>query len=647
MTKKKNLTSRQKKSWQPYLGAIVLLAVTVIAYSPALHGQPIWDDEAHLTRLELRSFHGLIQIWTQPEVTQQYYPLVHTVFWLEQKLWEDALLPVHLVNVLLHGISSLILLGILQKLRIPGAWLAAGIFALHPIQVESVAWISELKNTLSGVFFLAAALTYLRFDQTRKRNAYFIALALFLAGLMCKTVIAPLPAALLVVFWWRRGRLSFKQDFLPLIPFFVIGLSAGLFTAWVEHTYIGAQGADFNFSFFERCLIAGRAFWFYLGKLAWPADLIFIYPRWHISHAVWWQYLFPLAALALLVILWILRRRSRAPLAAILFFAGMLFPALGFFNVYPFVYSFVADHFQYLAGIGVITLLAAGFSMFLNKMGPQYKKVGLAISALVLTLLGGLTYIQAGMYRDAETLYRTTLQRNPGCWMAHDNLGVVLRDKGMLDGAITQYHKALELKPNHAQAHYNLGIALRQKGQTDEAIAEYRQALKLRPNYQKAHNNLGNVLFQTGRTDEAIDHYRAALELQPDYAEAHNNLGNALTQKDSLEQAVTHYNRALEIRPNYTEARFNLAGAYARSGKIDEAIIHYREALREGFNRPQAFVGLGDALQDKGLTEEALMQYESALRLATAQGNTSLATRIEEGIASIRTHLTSPNKSHE
>ena len=328
-------------------GWLLLIAV-ILAYQPAWHGKPIWDDDAHLTPPGLRSSQGLARIWIEPGATQQYYPLVHSIFWIEYKLWGDATPGYHLINILLHAFAALLLWKILRRLQVPGAYLAAAMFALHPVCVESVAWISEIKNTLSGAFYLGAALAYLRFDRTRNWRFYFVTLGLFLLGLMSKTVIATLPAALLVVFWWQRGKLSWKQDVLPLIPFFAVGIGAGLFTAWVEWKFVGASGSGYDFSIMDRLLIAGRAIWFYLGKLVWPVDLAFIYPRWHVSRTVWWQSLFPITALLVSVGLWLLSRRNRAPLAAWLFFVGTLFPALGFFNVYPFCYSFVADHFQYL-----------------------------------------------------------------------------------------------------------------------------------------------------------------------------------------------------------------------------------------------------------------------------------------------------------
>ena len=272
---------------------LLLIVATAIAYLPAWNGKQIWDDKAHITAPALRSLNGLKEIWFEPGATQQYYPVVHSAFWLEHKLWGDNVLPYHLVNILLHGFSAILLFQILRRLNVPGAWLAAALFALHPVQVETVAWISELKNTLSGVFCLSSALLYLQFDEKRRPALYGWSLALYLLGLMSKTAMAGLPGALLVVLWWQRGALSWKRDLRPLLPFFAVGLIGGLFTAWVERHFIGAQGAAFHFSLIERGLIAGRDFWFYLFKIVWPAELIFIYPRWNVSAAVWWQVLVP------------------------------------------------------------------------------------------------------------------------------------------------------------------------------------------------------------------------------------------------------------------------------------------------------------------------------------------------------------------
>ena len=341
----------------------VLLAATLAAYLPAWNGGRLWDDDQHLTAPALQSLDGLRRIWLTVDATPQYYPLVHSAFWLEHRLWGDSTLGYHLVSIALHAVAAFLAGLILRRLAVPGAWIAAAVFALHPVHVESVAWMTELKNTLSGVFFLGAALAWLRFDESRRAADHAAMTGLFVLALLSKTVTAMLPAVLLIVAWWKRGTIDLRRDAAPLAPIVALGAGAGVLTAWVERTaIIGPHAGDFAFSFVERCLIAGRAAWFYLGKLAWPVPLVFIYPRWEVSEAAWWQYLYPAALVACLATLWGLRRRSRAPLAALLAFCAALFPALGFVNVYPFRFSLVADHFQYLASLPIIALGAAGLA---------------------------------------------------------------------------------------------------------------------------------------------------------------------------------------------------------------------------------------------------------------------------------------------
>ena len=420
-----DLPSRAAAAPPPCRSAALLLAATALAYLPALRGGFLWDDDAHVTKAALRSLRGLAQIWFTVGATQQYYPVLHTAFWIEHRLWGDAVLGYHLVNVLGHATAAFLLVLILRRVErigpakvepvgpnAPGATrstfvastrsildiplLAGLIFALHPVSVESVAWISEQKNTLSTVFYLLAALVYFRWREGRmdaetkvgtggppvragretstertdgraaRPSLYLLALFCFVLAVLSKSVTATLPAALLVVLWWRRGAISWKADVRPLLPWFVFGAAVGLFTAWVERAYIGAQGSDFNLSLVERCLLAGRVVCFYLGRLIWPTNLVFIYPRWTVDASAAWQYSFPLGLLAAIAALWLGRRRGRGPLAAALFFVGTLFPVLGFVNVYPFIFSFVADHFQYLAAMGIIVPLAWGLAVGLR-----------------------------------------------------------------------------------------------------------------------------------------------------------------------------------------------------------------------------------------------------------------------------------------
>jgi tetratricopeptide (TPR) repeat protein len=621
-----------------------LLLAVLAAYQPVWHGGMLWDDDGHITPSGLRSVDGLARIWFQLGATQQYYPLVHTAFWIEHRIWGDDMLGYHLVNIFLHGLSAFLIAVILQRLSVPGAWLAAVIFALHPVHVESVAWVTEQKNTLSGVLYLCALLAYLRYDRVRESRVYAGALALFVLALLTKTVAATLPAALLVVFWWQRGRLDWRRDVRPLAPFFVIGATGGLLTAYVEKTLIGAQGAEFQFTLIERCLVAGRVIWFYLGKLILPINLTFVYPRWEVSQNVWWQYLFPLGALVLAAWLWLMRKRSRAPLAALLLFGGTLFPVLGFFNVFPFRFSLVADHFQYLASIPVIALFSASLAWLSQRWHFQSQPAIAALLVSAAGLLGIPAWSQSRHYADAETLYRATIECNPSCWMAYNNLGA-LKVNTHKEEAIANFEQALWLKPDYPEGHNNLGSALRGLGRPQEAVIHLQEAIRLKPDYFEAHYNLGLALKDLGRP-EALKQFEEAVRLKPDFAEAHNTLGNALKAIGRSEEAKAQYQQALQLRPDFADAHYNLGVILLGMGQ-PEALIHFEEAVQLKPDFAEARNNLGIILQGLGRWEEAAAQYREALQLKPefADAHYNLGNvqqkmgRVEEAVAQYREAL--------
>jgi tetratricopeptide (TPR) repeat protein len=633
--------------------ALALLAVLLAAYWPALHGGFIWDDDAHVTREELRPLHGLVSIWSQPGATQQYYPVLHSAFWVEHRLWGDSPLGYHLLNVLLHAASTILLYQVLRRLAVPGAMLGAAAFALHPVCVETVAWISEQKNTLSTVFYLASALAYLRFDDGRRRRDYALGFAFFALALLSKSVTATLPAALLVILWWRRGRLSWRNDVLPLVPWFCMSLLAGAMTAWMERNFIGARGAAFGLGIAGRFLVAGRVVWFYLGKLLWPTNLVFNYPRWSVDPGAPWQYAFPAAAAAVLAALWACRGRSRGPLAAALLFAGTLFPALGFINVYPFVFSYVADHFQYLAAAGMISAVAAGLAIAARRLPPGGQAAARGAAVGVVALLGFLTWRQSAKYGDVETFYRAILDGNPASWLAHDNLGVVLVREGKTDEAAAHYREAIRLNPSYPEAYnnlgnvlarsgdwadaadayagalrarpwfaaaeYNWGNAMNAAGLYREAMIHFTNALRLQPVYPDARYGLANALANSGRLAEAVPEYREALRLRPDSPEAHANLGLALAEQGNFAEALAQIAEAVRLRPGYAEAHAYFGYALAGSGRLDEAIAEYRESLRVGPDNPDVHYQIGIALQKLGRGDEANAEFSEARRLSPAR----------------------------
>src|SRR6266481_5741901 len=566
-----------KRDW---FFCLILAVVTILAYEPAWHGALLWDDNANMATPELRSLDGLRRIWFVPRTTQQYYPLLYTSYWLQQRLLGDSTTDYHFVNILLHIGCVVLVLKILRFLRIPGAELAAIIFALHPVNVETVAWISERKNTLSGVFALAATLWYLKFDENRTSGRYALALGLFFLGLLSKTAIVTLPLAWLVVLWWKRGWISLRRDVVPSIPFFFLSAAAGLMTRWVESGNIAYKASTaLAFSPVDRCLIAGRAFWFQLGKVLWPANLMFVYPRWEINAAVWWQYLFPLAVLALLGILWSLRRWFRAPLAGLLVYILLLLPTLGFLNQYFFIYSFVSDHWQYLACLGIITPCASGIVLLAERLERWRAWLEPTMTLVIGGVLFVVTSHQSRMYTNNETLYRAAIARNPTCWMAQVNLGIIRYEANRITEAMDLFKQAMRIKP--AVVYYSLGGILLEAGRVSEAIGEYKEALRIDPGLAEAHYDLGNVLLQTGRNSEAIDEYEEALRIAPDYAKAHNNLGAVLARVGQISEAIEQLKVALRINPNDIVARNNLT----KLKKLKKTI----RAKKKNFNAKEGF----------------------------------------------------------
>jgi Flp pilus assembly protein TadD len=603
-----------RPSWtRPALWAGLIVVLTCVAYVPAMRGGFIWDDDAYVTNnTTLRDAAGLARIWLEPQSVPQYYPLVFTGFWAEYHLWGLAPLGYHVVNVLLHAASAVLLWRLLARLAVPGAWLAAAVFALHPVHVESVGWITERKNVLSGLFYLAAFHAYLRFDDAGRRRwgAYAACVALFVCALLSKTVTSSLPIAVAIALWWRRGRLE-ARDLVPLLPLLVVGAGFGALTAWLEQHHVGA-GEDWSLTRPERFLIAGRAPWFYLGKLVWPHPLVFIYPRWALDPHAWWQVALSVATVAVAAVAWALRARvGRGPLAATLFFGATLFPALGFVDVYPFRYSFVADHFQYMASIGPIALLCG---LAVRGAARLPRPAATIAAAALLAVLGALTWDQGYAYADLETLWRDTIAKNPDAGMAHDNLANILLARGALAEAVDHYREALRVKPNHVEARNNMGAALVRLGRVDEAIGHLREALRIQPIFSEPHFNLGVAYATQGKTADAIAEYSEAIRIRPTHADAQNNLGSLLVGQGKLQEATDHFRAAVQARPDFPEAHTNLGYVYLRTNALDDAAREYQTAirLRQNYASPQNWLGVVYVRQGK--PADAVAAFRAALR---------------------------------
>jgi len=476
------MNSREGESLRPpsrtgsSLAFAALAVVLLLAYQPALRGAFVWDDlDFVVDTTWFDAPDGLRQIWLDPSSTSQYYPLTYSSHWLENRVFGRETAGYHLVNVALHGANVLLLWLVLRRLAVPGALFAAALFALHPVHVESVAWISERKNVLSGLFFLAALLAWLRCsapeaEPVRIRPGWYaLCLALYVAALLSKSVTCALPAVILLLLWWKRGRVS-ATTLRALLPMFVVGIGFALLTVWLERNQVGASGVEFQLSALDRVTIAGRALWFYAGKLVWPEPLIFIYPRWPTATEQPWQLVFPLAFVLVVGVLWWRRARfGRGPLVAVLLFAGILLPALGFFDVYPMRYSFVADHFQYLASATLLTLVAALATVVARRaLGSERRAAALGV--LVCALLAVLTLRQSSAFATPERLWRDTIVKNPAAWMAMNNLAYELQQQGRAREAVGYVREAIRVNPSCYECYGNLADAYRAYG--DEASAK-------------------------------------------------------------------------------------------------------------------------------------------------------------------------------
>jgi tetratricopeptide (TPR) repeat protein len=645
-----------------WLFAIVLLLATIFAYRPAWNGSFVWDDDFYVTKNPLlTASDGLRRIWFSLESPSQYFPLTYTSFRIERMLWGLKPTGYHWVNILLHAANALLLWRLLAELRVPSAWLAAGIFALHPVQVESVAWITERKNVLMAFFFLLALLAWVRFIDERNQRPtqrsrahskqrakkvtqagklgplswrfYWLALIFYVLALCSKSTACTLPAALFLILWLQKKRIDLPRV-LQIAPFIVLGLAMGLMAIWWERYHQFTLGPMFAFGPLERLIIATHTPWFYLSKLFWPAKLTFIYPQWTVDPKNPFSYIWLVAGIALCVAIYFARPYvCRSMEVAAAFFVATLSPVLGFIMLYTFRYTFVADHYQYLACIGPIALVSAGLVTLTNsvKYGPRFLA---ALAILILSTLGLLTWRQSANYRDSETLWRTTIARNPGCWMAETNLGSELSERGDFDGAIAHLQKSLRLKFDAPEAHNSLTYALFRKGDADAAITEAHVAMNFDPTNADTHAVLGMALMTKGLLDEAIAQLSKAIEILPNYSHAHYHLAVALAEKGEPVDAIAHYEKAIEAQPDLVEALTNLAWIFASSSDANirngpKAVELAEKASRLTYDTNAVVLRtLAAAYATNRSFDKALEASRRALQSAEEQRNSELSDTI-------------------
>lgn len=589
--------------------AVGLALLILVSYFPALSAGFVWDDLVFADEPLIRDgLSGLSRIWFAPrEITYEghYWPLVYTSFWLEYQLWGLAPLGYHVVNLLLHLGCTVLVWRLLLQLPVPGAALIAAVFAVHPLHVESVAWVIERKDLLSTLFYLGAFRAWLRYLEDSRTTRYAGSLLLFVAALLSKSIAVTLPAWLLIHRFWKTGRIG-GTDLLRTAPFF---LTAAVITVADVAFYRTREVLTFDHSLPERLLIAGRALWFYAGRLLWPGDMPVIYPRWEIRAGDWAGWVWPVAALVSAALLWVLRGRlGRGPLVGAAFFAVTLSPVLGFVDYGYMQFAYVADRFQYLAGLGLMAVAVGVATSGVERLGPNLRRASAVAFAGILLFFSVATFRQARIYRDPPTFFGHITERNPDARDAWLNLGTALTDAGRHEEALPAAREALRTTANVASAHSNLGLALLNVERFEEAEAELRRALVLEPDHAKAIQNLAEVTRRQGDSEGAIPLFREAVDRDPGNGLARAGLGQVLFETGRHEEAAEAILGALELEPDLAAAtamRLMAAESLRRLRRFDEASEQVERLVAGAPDDPVALAHLANLRAEQGRAGEA------------------------------------------
>lgn len=567
---------------------LVLFVLVAVIYFPATRAGFVWDDSIMRSLKAVSTWGGIWDIWFDPAsaymqgdrwVEGHYWPLLYTTFWIEHKLWGFSPAGYHVVNILIHFANTMLLWRLLARLAVPGAWFVAAVFAAHPLHTESVVWIMARKDMLATLFCLASLLMWLRFAESRRRGHYAAALLLFAAAMLCKSVVVVFPATLLILQWWKEGRVSWEY-LLRSAPFFLVGFA---FAAADMLFYQSVQHISFGYSIAERVLIAAHSLWFYVGKLLWPMELAIIYPHWDVNVSDTLGWLYVVATVAMAATLWFLRHRiGRAPLACALFFAVMLSPTLGFVDYGYMRYSFVADRYQYLAGIGIIVFFAGAAAYGSSRLSDLLRKMTGVAAFVLLTLLGVATWNQAGVYKDDVTLFRHVISLNPQAYTAHLNLAyALLHSEGGSEEALAAAREAMKKRPLSYNSHNVLGAALSMLGRHEEGERHLRRAIELNPRKAPVFLNLGETFRKRGRYKEALEAYLTAVSIDPNYPLPYVGMGYVLFGLKRYEEAVSSMKRALLLQPGLPAAprlNFLIGKALGKTGRHEEAERHLQRA---------------------------------------------------------------------
>lgn len=619
--------------------AAALVIVVFAAYKPCWHGDWIWDDGILVLDNPVQKPGGLANVWT-PGGYLNYWPVSYSAYWLEAKLFglEQNPFGFHLVNIGLHALAAILLWRLLVRLRLPGAFLAAAIFALHPVNVETVAWISQLRGILSLVFALVSVLFFLSYEQKSGRWRFGLSLLAFALSALSKGDALTLPIVLLALAWWQRRRIG-RQDALRAAPFFLIAAVMAALEISAQHSLDSVLVRTDGI--FSRTAIAGCAVWFYLWKFIWPLNLLPVYPRWSIPAAPL-AYL-PLLALAgLFVLAWRYRLTwGRSVVMAIVCFVVLLLPVLGFANITFMEFSLVADHWQYVAMI--VPCAAVGSACALLARRWLHPAVSLVGAVALLAPLAILTAKQCGIYIDSVPFYQTVIAGNPTGWIAESNLGTTFETRGRLDEAIAHYQRSLMFYPNDAKVQNSLGAIFLVQGKYDAAIPHLQRAIQINPRFASANYNLAVVLEKQGEYDAAIAHLRRELEIDPKGHLAKDRLAVAIKNRDKVVKDLSDMRQRLSRSPKdpgvLNAVAWLLATSPYKSLRNGAEAVRLAELASKitGGEDPLSLATLAAAYAEAGRFDDAIVVAQRARELATSlPDNGKMAKGISDWIVQFK-----------
>ncbi|MBF0288882.1 MAG: tetratricopeptide repeat protein [SAR324 cluster bacterium] len=592
----------KKKKHQPELNSVssirvtiagvgALILFTLVAYYPAIEaGFIIDDDKFFLTDQVLKVPEGLWEIWFAPSKNNgvwPYIPITRSTFWLEYQLFGQIPQISHSINIILHLISALLLWLGLKYCKVRGAWLIGVLFALHPVYVQSVAWITERKNVVSAIFYLLSFWSFFYFDQKKCWRWYGVALFLFVCAVLSKTSTIMLPLLLIFCRLWL-GFTWKKADMLSLLPFFLVAVAMGYFRIQFELLFFGASDSQFSLSFLERLIIAGHIPFFYVSKLLFPYPLIFTYSKWNIDPAQLAMYM-PLMSLLITAMILFWKYQDGWGKSLFLGLGGFLvslFPVLGFFNNAWTQFSFVADHWVHLPSIPLLILLVQCLLLLLKAIEQREKALALYVNTglwgVIFLMLGVLTWQQTGLYQNHKTLWQGTLEHNPDAWIAYQELGREALEEEKYQQALHLFDKTLTYKQNHIHTYNNRGVTYVHLDQYQRAIDDFTKALQINSEFDEAYHNRGFVYAHLNKYEQAMDDYNNALRYNKNYVAAYYNRGNLYGILKQPEKAIENYDAALQINPDYAQAYQNRGLLYMRIGQQKQACMDWEKACQLG-----------------------------------------------------------------